>query len=94
MHLENLERQTRKPNPDLAPLECPDFVLHVWGWFCDLSRARSGGMGPNPIGYAEIEAWARLTGRRPTSFETECLRMLDDLFLSAREKPASKGSAT
>lgn len=32
-----------------------------WRWFNDLNRTRTGnGYGPNPIGHAEIDAYAKL----------------------------------
>lgn len=39
-------------------------------------------MGPSPITYQDIAAWARLTGRRPTPWEVSVLRDLDGLWLS------------
>jgi hypothetical protein len=39
----------------------PDAGRLVWSWFLALCRTRtSNGYGPNPISYAEIEAYARL----------------------------------
>lgn len=34
-------------------------------------------MGPAPIAYQEIEAWARLTGKRPRPWEVGILKALD-----------------
>ncbi|MGV8831261.1 MAG: phage tail assembly chaperone [Devosia sp.] len=43
----------RQPVPEAGRL--------AWGWFIDLCRTRtSNGYGPNPISFAEIEAYARL----------------------------------
>ena len=43
------------------PLNLPAGGQLVWGWFIALCRTRtSNGYGPNPISYAEIEAYARL----------------------------------
>lgn len=62
------------------------------GWFGELSAARGGsGFGANPIGYAEINAWAALTGRDPLPFEVATLRAIDAAMLTAltpkTEKP-------
>lgn len=39
----------------------PAGGAYLWQWFNDLCRTRTGnGNGPNPISYAEIEAYARL----------------------------------
>ena len=63
----------------------------MWEWFADLSRRRTfGAAAPNPITFAEIEAWARLSGHEPTPFEVSLLTRLDDALLS---KPAEKKPA-
>lgn len=70
-----------------ADLQGPDLPLagaHLWLWFLELDSARgSNGWGLNPVGYAEMEAWARLTGRRPGPHEIETLRALDRARLAA-----------
>lgn len=39
----------------------PDGAGLAWRWFNDVCRTRtSNGYGPNPLSYAEIEAYARL----------------------------------
>jgi len=60
----------------------------------NLARA-SNGFGASPIGYAEIAAWARLTGAEPGPFELDCIRRLDLAFISSTqpEKPAPGGKA-
>ena len=45
-------------------------------------------MGPNPITYTEIKAWAALTGRKPNPQHVALLKRLDTLFL---EVTAPKG---
>lgn len=59
-----LERQlTETLRKHLAgnPVAVPEGGRLAWRWFTDLNAARSYGMaGPNPISYAEIEAYARL----------------------------------
>lgn len=68
--------------PDLHPEPPPAEVDHLWRWFLDLHEARGGGFGVQPIGYAEIDAWARLTGLLPTPWEVSALRRLDGVYLS------------
>lgn len=64
--------------------ELPDCLAHVWQWFGDLSAARGGnGWGPNPIGYADVAAWAALTRRDPTAAEVDLLMALDRRYLAA-----------
>lgn len=82
-HLESVERQTGKTPDKLIPPDFPDAVGHLWEWFIDLDRARpSGGFGPSAISYAEIDAFARLTGAEPTPFEVDVLRALDREYLA------------
>ncbi len=52
-------------------------------WFGELSSARgSSGFGANPIGFAEILAWANLTHRAPTPFEVGVLHRIDATLLA------------
>jgi hypothetical protein len=59
----------------------------VLGWFGELAARRTAGLSPNPISYVEIEAWARLTGRRPRPFEVHLITKLDD---AAQERAAKR----
>jgi hypothetical protein len=60
---------------------------HIWIWFDELSRSRgSNGFGLNPIGYPDIAAWARLTGREPTPWEVSVLRRMDNALLESLAK--------
>lgn len=44
-----------------APAMNPEAGRLAWGWFVDLHQTRTHGFaGPNPISFAEIEAYARL----------------------------------
>jgi len=97
---EHLERVAQMGGPhgarvaaQLAGPEFPEACAHVWTWFCALHGARSfGPNGPNPIGYAEIAAWARLTRRAPQAWEVDLLRELDGVWLTAKDDDA-EGSA-
>lgn len=56
----------------------PPGMAYLLDWFLELDAARgSSGFGPSPIGYSEIEAWARLTGRLLLPWEVLTLRHLD-----------------
>jgi hypothetical protein len=79
---------------------CPPALAHVVRWFAELSSARGGsGFGANPISYAEIEAWARLTRRYPSSVEVALLRDVDSAYLrvaaewTSQPSPASRSQA-
>lgn len=70
----------------VLPMSC----AHVWAWFLELAAARSAnGTSLNPVGFADIDAWARLTGRRPTPWEVGALRALDTVWLAPDEKEAA-----
>jgi len=61
----------------------PAACAYVWTWFCELHAARGYHQaGPNPISYAELDAWARLTGRRLTPWEVAALRTLDQAWMA------------
>ena len=65
---------------------------YIGGWFGELAAARpSSGFGASPISYAEIRAWAELTGRRPLPLEVALLRRLDACFLAALSVKKSDG---
>jgi len=69
-------------------------VAHLWRWFVDLHSARgSSGYGPNPIPYAEIAAWASLTGWPPSPWEVAIIRRIDTVFLkvAAQNRADSDG---
>jgi len=47
-----------------------------------LNDARpAGGFGVAAITYPDIDAWVRLTGRKPTPWEVGTLKALDRVFL-------------
>jgi hypothetical protein len=46
-----------------------------------LSSTRGGGFGPAPINYRDIQAWAQLTGNRPTPAEVKAILHLDAKYL-------------
>lgn len=65
----------------------PVPLVHVWQWFGELSRGRTCGMATNPITWSDLDAWARLTGVRPTPLELELIYALDEaLFSTLRDK--------
>jgi hypothetical protein len=80
----------QKPK-ELDECEIPDEAMHIWEWFHEVHSARtSNGFGPNPIGYAEIAAWSKLSGIRPNMHEVKMLRELDRVYLEVDAKNAAK----
>jgi hypothetical protein len=71
--------------------DCPEPLEYVWLWFRALSYRRgSNGWGPNPLGWPEIEAWARMQGVTLTPFEFDCLEALEGAYFRTRPKPKQK----
>jgi hypothetical protein len=71
----------------------PEELAYLLGWFAELNVARgSNGFGLMPIPYAEIDAWARLTGVAPLPFEVWILRQLDLVFLAGMIDGRSAGN--
>lgn len=65
----------------------PAAVEHLMHWWSDLQAGRRYGMGgPEPIGYADIEAWSRLTGAQPRPAEVRVLMQIDREWLGAENK--------
>lgn len=85
---------------DEAAAADPGASRYLWDWFLELHSARgSTGFGPAALSYSEIEAWARLTGRRPSALEVFALKGLDQAYLEiqgtaqlARSKSGSNQS--
>lgn len=83
----------------------PDPLLHVWGWFRELNQFRRYShhiiptekgfrteTSPEPLSYLDVEAWARLTDRDPSSFALDLLARLDASYFMVRSgqvKPSS-----
>lgn len=66
----------------------------IWGWFMDLNATRTWHQnGPNPITYADIEAFARLHRWSMSAHHVAVLRLMDaaytEDFYSRRERERS-----
>lgn len=51
----------------------PEHAAYLWGWYLEVR-------GPGVLTFAEIDAWARLTGRPVTGEEALVLRSLDNIY--------------
>lgn len=59
----------------------PIELGYLWAAFCRLSARRgSNGFGLNPIGWADIDAFVRLSGTTLMPWEIRVIEQLDDLF--------------
>lgn len=88
---QSLERQGAFVPPEYLSLPFPDLVSHIWEWFIELHRCRtSNGFGVNPITYIDIDAWSRLTRRKPTALEIRAITQIDAAFLTVQAKQSQK----
>lgn len=61
-----------------GPVTLPAGGGLLWRWFGELNNARGWhSNGPQPLGFAEIEAWARLTRWPLTARHAAVLRAMD-----------------
>lgn len=94
-HLASYERQTGRKlkappeaKVDLEAPEFPDLLQYVWEWFGELGKRRSyHASGANPLTWAEVEAWSRMTGSAPTYRECLLLFRLDDVVTKPAAEP-------
>lgn len=63
-------------------------MAQILGWFWELDASRTANFhGPNPLAWAEIAAWSRLTGATPQPWEIDILRALDRVRLGHKAAP-------
>lgn len=86
-HLERVESRTGRRPPELDTPPIPAWAEHIVDWWAELNAARGGnGMGPNPIGWADLAAWASLTATTPSPFEVRAILALDQAWLAAQSR--------
>lgn len=79
-----MARQTGIRPPELEGPDLPLEGERLWGWFLELAGRRGvGAMGPAPLTYPDLDAWARLTRREPAPWEIWLLGRLDDTWLAS-----------
>jgi hypothetical protein len=89
-HLESVERQSGKRHPKLDGPEIPPALVHLWGWFSELSQGRQpGAMGPARLTFLDIDAWARLTRTPIEPWELSVILRLDSAWLAVEYDNAS-----
>jgi hypothetical protein len=68
-------------NPGKPPAVPPAGAL-AWAWFIELSGTRGyNAVGPNPITYAEIAAWAALMRWPLRPEDVQAIRVLDEVYI-------------
>lgn len=90
-HLQVKAKHSAIAAKQLVDPEIPPGCAHVWKYFCELNEVRGGAAGtsgwiPSPIGFAEIDAWSRLTQRRLSPSEIAMLRSIDRLWLTPEDE--------
>lgn len=74
-----------------APL--PPGAVHVWRTFSRLHHRRaSGGFGPSPITWQDLDAFIRVVRQPLAPWEIEAIEACDDAFLQAQAKAGKPGS--
>jgi hypothetical protein len=90
-HLESVERQTGKRPAALDGPELPAWGRHIFAAWIDLHAGRGGnGMGPNPIAWADLAAWAALTGTEPSPFEVRTIMAIDRAWLEEQARTVTR----
>lgn len=71
------------------PVEFPELIRHVWGWFmelCHTGRTYSGHGVAMPLSNTEIYSWSQLNEIRLAPWERRTLRLLDVAWLNAHNR--------
>lgn len=56
----------------------PGEAAYLWDWYLEFSMLRgSSGFGPAASSWSDMMAWAQLTGRRLSIWQTRVLASLD-----------------
>ncbi len=91
--LEGQLARTSKPKrraeieAELEQPPLPEGARHIWGAFLRLSAHRaSGGFGPGPITWPDLDAFCRMTRTRLVPWEVEMIEDLDGLWLAEKAK--------
>lgn len=92
-HLESVERQTGRRPEELNGPELPEEAEYLFAWWRELDAGRQSGVSANPLSWADMLAWAELTGRRPSPQEVEVLWAIDRAHLSAVLSTSSSGAS-
>lgn len=72
--------KAEQPDPTPVP-NPPPAAEHVWDWFWELSQQRRS--GPEAITWADVWAWAELTGTEIRPREARMLMAMDAAYRGA-----------
>jgi len=71
------------------PPEVPWPLAHIWEWFGELCAGRRGS---EPLAFADIDAWSRLTGAMIRPSEVALIKRLDFAWLTITGEKVKKDS--
>lgn len=83
----DVKRQTGIEAPELTQIPpLPVEAAYLWGWFCDLSRARGrdAAGAPLPVAWEAIWSMFGLLRIEPLPWEIQAIIRLDDAYLDSR----------
>ena len=82
--LERVAAVTGEAPEELNGPPFPDRYAHVWSAFLEIHTGRSySSNGPNPLSWADIEAWDRLFKQGLKDWEIRAIKALDLVWLRA-----------
>jgi hypothetical protein len=73
----------KMPAEGINPVEFPEILDQLWLWFLDLNSSRSGGMGPGPITYPDMQAYFRLMRIDPEPWQVGVIKRMDGIALES-----------
>ena len=76
-HLEKHWRDSGEMPEELEPVDCPESLLYLWGYFAKMNDRRKDGA----ISNQEMESWAHLRGIVLARFEVDALDALESAYL-------------
>lgn len=83
---ERLCRLDQLERDDMPVLVPPNAAPHLTEWLYDIGPTVDGAMGEAAFGWADMEAWQRLTGIALLPWEARILRRLSREFAAQRSR--------
>jgi hypothetical protein len=84
-HLESVARQLGRRPAGLDGPQLPAWGEHIWSAWLDLHQGRRVGFnGAEPLSWADLDAWSRLTGAEMRPDEVALLMRVDREFFAVR----------
>ncbi len=75
-------RAERLRDDGIDPVPMPPITagMHLLEWFLDVGPVAPGAMGPVPIGYTDLQAWAQLSGTPLQPWQAATLRRMSRAY--------------